>query len=419
MFKRLLVVLLCACMLVSTSACVTKKADGPIHVGIITGMKDLSIDHYMAVQALIQKYGAVESGGIIKHVSLKDEEWGNPDVVAENIIKLIEDPNLQIIVMAYGFEGTADGFNKVKEKSPDVLCFVVDSMDDSESIEYSADLIVDADTTNTGYMIPWIAKNLGAKNFIHISFERHLALENVARRRVIMKAACERQKIHYYDKYAPDPLEAKSDQQVLDYLAQKMPEWVEEYGKDTAFFCTNNLHTDEVVKQVAKLGAIFVQQDLPSPTMGYQNAFNIDVTGIEGDYKSLLDAVEKAVGKTPGNKRMGTWAYSYDNATTSSLVEYGLKMKEMSEFYKTDINLYIEALNQVSNVHWNVFFSYNPLSRTPKENRVEIYQDTYILNKGPVDMSRVVIPNLFDLCEDFIDEHNESTDPVDILAHME
>ena len=87
------------------------------------------------------------------------------------------------------------------------------------------------------------------------------------------------------------------------FILEKVPAWINKYGKDTAFFCTNDAQTEPLLRQVAKYGAIFIEPDLPSPLMGYPGAFGIDLKKEAGNWPAIMDKVEKTViaagGKRP------------------------------------------------------------------------------------------------------------------------
>ena len=47
----------------------------------------------------------------------------------------------------------------------------------------------------------------------------------------------------------------------------------------SAYFCTNDAHTEPLLKQLVEYGGYFIEADLPSPLMGYPNALgDLDLT---------------------------------------------------------------------------------------------------------------------------------------------
>ena len=63
-----------------------------------------------------------------------------------------------------------------------------------------------------------------------------------------------------------------AQQQILE----KAPEWIEKYGQNSAYFCTNDAHTAPLIKQLLEYGGYFIEADLPSPLMGYPDALGVE-----------------------------------------------------------------------------------------------------------------------------------------------
>ena len=123
-------------------------------------------------------------------------------------------------------------------------------------------MAVNADFVSRGYLIVDTAKKLGCKTFVHISFPRHMSYETLGRRRAIMEAACKDLGIQFVFETAPDPTSDVGVAGAQQFILEKTPAWVAKYGKDTAFFCTNDAHTEPLLKQLAKHGGYFIEADL-------------------------------------------------------------------------------------------------------------------------------------------------------------
>ena len=92
------------------------------------------------------------------------------------------------------------------------------------------------------------AKKMGAKTFVHISFPRHMSIELLSLRRNIMEQACKDLGLKFVFETAPDPMSDVGVPGAQQFILEKMPAWVEKYGKDTAFFCTNDAQTEPLLK---------------------------------------------------------------------------------------------------------------------------------------------------------------------------
>lgn len=291
--------------------CGSAFAAAPFHIGVATLTVSQAEDTYRGAERLIKEYGDVANGGMIRHVTMPDNFMSEMETTISQIVGLADDPKVKVIVVDDAIPGTTEAFRRVKEKRPDVLCFAGEPQEDPAVITSTADFSIGVDNIMRGYLIINTAKKLGAKTFVHISFPRHMSYELLSRRRAIMEQACKDLGLKFAFESAPDPTSDVGVAGAQQFILEKTPAWVNKYGKDTAFFCTNDAQTEPLLKQVAKYGAIFVEPDLPSPLMGYPGAFGIDLTKEAGNWPAIVKKVEAAVVKAGGKGRMGTWAYSY------------------------------------------------------------------------------------------------------------
>ncbi len=141
----------------------------------------------------------------------------------------------------------------------------------------------------------------------------------MSRRVAIMKAACEEFGMDFVLETAPDPTSDVGVAGAQAYILEKVPEWSKNYGQKAAYFCTNDAHTEPLLKQLLECGGYFIEADLPSPLMGYPGALGLDLTEEAGDFEKILTKVESAIVEKGGADRFGTWAYSYGYTTTAGL----------------------------------------------------------------------------------------------------
>ena len=158
---------------------------------------------------------------------------------------------MKVIVVNQAIPGTAEGFRRVREKRSDILLFAGEAHEDPGVISAAADMAVNTDNISRGYTIPLGAQKMGAKTFVHVSFPRHMSYETLGRRRAIMEAACKDLGIQFVFETAPDPTSDVGVAGAQQFILEKMPAWLEKYGKDTAFFCTNDAHTEPLLKRIA------------------------------------------------------------------------------------------------------------------------------------------------------------------------
>jgi hypothetical protein len=398
MIKRLFLIGLSLIMVFSLVAC-TKTPGGTdeskIHIGIVTGTVSQGEDELRGAEAMIEKYGDADSGGMIKHVTYPDNFMQEAETTIAQIVGLSDDPNMKAIVVNQAVPGTVAAFKEIRERRPDILLLANSSQEDVAMIEAAADLVVDPDNINRGYLMILAAKKMGAETFVHISFPRHMSIELLSARRNIMEEAAKDLGIKFASETAPDPMSDVGVPGAQQFILEQMPAWVEKYGKDTAFFATNDAQTEPLLKRVAELGAIFVEPDLPSPIMGYPGAFGIDLKEESGDWPAILEKVEAAVVEAGGGGRMGTWAFSYGYTATQGLVEYGKQVAE-GTMDKDNLEDVLKAFSMYTpGAKWNGSLYYDKASGEDVKNHVMVYQDTYVFGQGYIGNAEEEVPEKY------------------------
>ena len=178
---------------------------------------------------------------------------------------------------------------------------------------------------------------------------------------------------------APDPTTDVGVPGAQAYILEHVPEWVEKYGTNSAYFCTNDAHTEPLLKQLLEYGGYFIEADLPSPLMGYPGALGLDLTEEAGDFEKILAKVEEAVVEKGGAGRFGTWAYSYGYTVSAGLAQHAMNVIDgTSELCDIDD---IAAAYQVfsPNAAWNGSNYVNADTGVKMDNVFLVYQDTYIM----------------------------------------
>ena len=178
---------------------------------------------------------------------------------------------------------------------------------------------------------------------------------------------------------APDPTTDVGVPGAQAYIAEHVPEWVEKYGQNSAYFCTNDAHTEPLLRGLLENGGYFIEADLPSPLMGYPGALGLDLTAEAGDFEKILAKVESAVVEKGGAGRFGTWAYSYGYTVSAGLAQHAMNVIDgKSEL--TNIDDISKAYEVFSpGAAWNGSNYTNADTGVKADNTFLIYQDTYIM----------------------------------------
>jgi len=390
-----LTAILLALTFILAGADVFAQTKAKFHIGVVTGTVSQSEDDLRGAERLIKDYGSVKTGGMIQHITYPDDFMSQQETFISSVVALADDPLMKAIVINQAIPGTTEAFKRVKAKRPDILLLAGEPHEDPLVIQSSADLALSADFVSRGYTIIWAAKQLGAKTFVHISFARHMSYESLGRRRAIMEEACKDLGLKWAFETAPDPTSDVGVPGAQQFILEKVPQWIEKYGKDTAFFCTNDAHTEPLLKQLFQYGGLFVEADLPSPLMGYPGALGLDLSKEAGDFPAILKKVEAAVVAKGGAGRFGTWAFSYGYSLTAGLGEFAKNVIE-GKAKKDSLKDVFTALGKFTpGAKWNGAYYVDMGTGVRAKNQVLIYMDTYVFGKGFLPTTKQKVPEKY------------------------
>ncbi|MDR2193062.1 MAG: DUF3798 domain-containing protein [Treponema sp.] len=373
----------------------SQAAKTAYHIGVVTGTVSQSEDDLRGAEELIRRYGKVSDGGIIQHVTYPDSFMDQMETTITQITSLADDPLTKAIVVNQGVPGTAEAFKRIKEKRPDILLFAGESHEDPLVIQQAATLAVSADFISRGYTIIWAAKQLGADTFVHISFPRHMSYESLGLRRQIMEEACKDLGLQFVFVTAPDPTSDVGVAGAQQYILEQTPQWIQTYGANTAFFCTNDAHTEPLLKQLLEYGGMFVEADLPSPLMGYPGALGIDLSAEAGDFPAILRKVEEAVVAKGGSGKFGTWAFSYGFSLTAGLGEYAKRILDGAASLSNPDDMYAALGEFTSGAQWNGGYYVDANTGVRARNQILIYMDTYVFGTGYLPTTEQEVPEKY------------------------
>ncbi len=380
--KKVVSLLLALIMAFSLVACGEKKGETddntdtvPYKIGIVTGSVSQSEDDRRGAEAFQKEYGE----DMVQLAIYPDNFTEETETTIQSIVNLSADPLMKAIIVNQAVPGTTEAFRKIKETRPDIICIAGESHEDLPEIGSAADLVTNNDFVSRGYLIIRTAHELGCDTFVHISFPRHMSYETMSRRVAIMKAACEEFGMKFVLETAPDPTSDVGVSGAQAYILEQVPAWVEKYGQNAAYFCTNDAHTEPLLKRLLECGGYFIEADLPSPLMGYPGALGLDLTEEAGDFEKILTKVESAIVEKGGADHFGTWAYSYGYTLSAGLALHAKNVLDGKSELK-DMDDVAAALQVYSpKAAWNGASYTNATTGAKSENVFLIYQDTYIM----------------------------------------
>lgn len=305
---RLAVAALLVAALALPAGCAKKEAAAPAEaektaykIGVVSPAFSASEDEYRGGQKVVDKYG-----DMIKHVVLPEDFTAEQETALSQIEALGADPEVKAIVIAAGYTGILPAIQKIKEQRPEVKVITAPIWDDPDQMAKYVDLALDTDAVKRGVNIVQKSKNMGAKTFIHYSFQSHMAKELLAKRRDVMKAESETLGMKWVFVMAPDP-NTDGDAALQQFLKEDLPKKFAEYGPDTAIFGSNCAMQDIIIAETMKAKGIMPEQCCPTPTQGYPAALDIEVPEGGFDVDAINAEIKSKVAEGGNTGRMSTW----------------------------------------------------------------------------------------------------------------
>jgi hypothetical protein len=383
-------------MLCSGSA---TAATPKFHIGICTETVTQSEDDLRGAEQLIKEYGAVNNGGMIRHITYPDDFMSQQETVISNLVSLADDPLMKVVVTCNALPGVSEAYKRIRAKRPDIILLAALPAEDPLVIQKAADLAIDADFVSRGYTIPWAAKQLGAKTFVHISFPRHMSYESLGRRRAIMEAACKDLGIKFAFETAPDPTSDVGTAGAQQFILEKVPQWLKKYGPNgekVAMFCTNDAQTEPLIKQLAaSKNGIFVEPDSASPLMGFPGALGLDLSAEKGNFPAIMKKIESTLVAKGDSGRLGTWAYSTGFTLVAGLGELGKRVVEGKAKITNTKDIYAALGKYTPGAKWNGAYYTDMSTGVRAKNELLVYMDTYVFGKGYMGATALKVPEKY------------------------
>ncbi len=300
------------------------------HIGVMTGTTSQGEEDFRAGQQVAKKYGAR-----VKLVTYPDNFMNEQETVIAQLTGLASDPQMKVICVAQAIPGSVAAARKIRETRPDILIGFVGPHEDPDVVDQASDIAIQPDQLARGVAIIENAQKMGAKNFVHYSFPRHMSQLLLSQRRDVMKKECDKRGMKFYFVTAPDPMGEGGLPAAQQFILEDVPRQLQRLGKQTAFYTTNDGMQEPLIKSILQNGGIFVEQDVPAPTAGYPAALGMaippdkagDMDWINGEIKRLLAA-------KGGTGRFGSWTQPVDMVTLRAMVDLLVDAVDKKADYK-------------------------------------------------------------------------------------
>lgn len=395
--KKILIILLFIVLLnvLSLTTAFAAKKEPAFHIGIMTATVSQAEDAIRGAEALIERYGAVADGGMIQHITFPDNFTTEVETTISQLVGLADDPKMKAIVTVQCPEGTTEAFRRIREKRPDILLIGGSPMEDPAVVGSIADLCVDVDRVRFSYLRVAAVKRMGADSFVHVSFPRHMSLEVIVRAQSIVREACKDLGLKFYAETAPDPTSDVGVAGTQQYVLEKMPEWIDKYGKNTAFITTNTAHVEPMIRRIVDLNAgYWAFGETPSMIKGFPAALNVDLSAEKGNWDAILVKLDKAARDKGVTNRLGTWKYSVVYMHGLGLGEHAKRVIEGTSKIGRTKDILDAYESYTPNVKWSIDDYIDAAKGMKLKNYYMIWQMPIILGQeGTMDLSDINVPD--------------------------
>ena len=312
-------------------------------IGIMTGTVSQGEEEYLAAMQMEQRFGSDR----IVRTTYPDNFGAEIEVTIANI-RALADQGAQAIVVVQAVPGTIAAIQETRAQfGDDIFFFAGVTQEPPADIAAHADIAIISDDLSMGRAIMEQAYAMGADTFAHVSFPRHLGMENIAARRALLMETAEEFGIEWVELTAPDPMSEGVAQAQL-FILENVPRWVAEHGQNTAFFSTNCGMQEPLITQIAAYGGLYPLQCCPSPFHALPAAFNISMEGREGDVDFLLEQLSTAIADAGGSGRFSTWPVPINMLLVETGVLYSIEFLEGRTDGRHDRAVLERIINEVA-----------------------------------------------------------------------
>ena len=301
----------------------------PGKIAIITNDVTCAGEEYIPATHMVGKYGADKIIHDIWPVKFPEE--------GEQMIRIVQqiaaDPEVHALVINQCVQNSMAAVDKLLETRDDVFLAAVQPTENPPDIAARFNLILNADEVMMGDAMPIQAQKLGAKTFVHLSFPRHMSYALISARYGMLKANCEKMGIEFITYTVPDPTGDIGMAGAQQVMLEEIPKLVDQYGKDTAFFCTNCGLQIPLIKATVDAGGIYLQPCCPSPFHGFPLALGLisegdsvfDAAGTQDAIKYIVEKTTEKLAEKGMLKRASTWPVPVAMMNTVAAAEYAIK----------------------------------------------------------------------------------------------
>ena len=321
----------------------TAFAEAPDYkIGILTGTVSQNEEEYRSAE---NAYNADPDRIIID--TYPDNFGAEQETTVSKLLAMASDPLVKAIIMNQGVPGAVAAFSKIKETRDDILFIIGTPQEDPLAVSTAADICLYANEVGQGDSIMEKCDEWGVEVLIHYSFPRHMAMELIVARHMLLEANAAALGIELVDVVAPDPTAEAGIAASQQFIYEDVPAQMEKYaGKKVAFFTTNcSMQIPLQAAVLAEENAYYPSPCCPSPYHGFPSSLGLELKYEDGN-EAALRAVAAKLNETGAAGRFSTWASPVAMTNTDVGVAYAKAWIEGTITDRNDTEALTALLNE-------------------------------------------------------------------------
>lgn len=318
--KKLLCLALVAMLCLALAACAV--AEGNWKIAILTGTTSQGEEEFRAAERA-QK---ADPEHIVTD-TYPDNFMAETETTISKLIAFASDPDVKAIVMCQAVPGAKAAFDKIRAMGRDDMLLVAGvPQEDPAVIAAAADFVLYTDEPKQGDTIMETCAKWGVDVFVHYSFPRHLAMETIAARKVLLEENAAALGIQYVEATAPDPTGDAGVAGAQQFILEDVPLKLKEFeGKKVAFFTTNCGMQEPLQAAILdQPNAYYPQPCCPSPYHAFPASLGLEIKA-GGDDTEALKAIAAVLKEHNALGRYSTWPSPVNMSIVDVSVEYAKK----------------------------------------------------------------------------------------------
>ena len=318
--KKLLCLALAAMLCLALAACAV--AEGNWKIAILTGTTSQGEEEFRAAERA-QK---ADPEHIVTD-TYPDNFMAETETTISKLIAFASDPDVKAIVMCQAVPGAKAAFDKIRAMGRDDMLLVAGvPQEDPAVIAAAADFVLYTDEPKQGDTIMETCAKWGVDVFVHYSFPRHLAMETIAARKVLLEENAAALGIQYVEATAPDPTGDAGVAGAQQFILEDVPLKLKEFeGKKVAFFTTNCGMQEPLQAAILdQPNAYYPQPCCPSPYHAFPASLGLEIQA-GGDDTEALKAIAAVLKEHNALGRYSTWPSPVNMSIIDVSVEYAKK----------------------------------------------------------------------------------------------